>query len=289
MDRHRHLPRLLRRPSPRSRGQALVEFALLLPVFLLVFAGVLDAGRLYMAQISVTNAAREGAMQASRTPTSFIPGQPCPTDPTDTTDLVMCRTLLEAKGSAVDVQPADVQLSCNPSTCAPGLGDTATVTVTGHLQLLTPLMSAFFGGTQNVTFSSSATTQIETLPAPTATASPTPTPSPSPTPTPTPTPTPAPTCMLPSAGFTVTGSQLNSQLKGQAPLTVTFTDTSTSPSACPIQSWTWTFGDGYSTGGQGPVNHTYQVKGTYQAYLTVTNAAGSSTSAAQTITAQGQQ
>ena len=279
------MPRYQRRRArshrTRSRGQSLVEFTLLLPVFLLLFAATLDLGRIYMAQISVTNAAREGAMQASRTPTAFVPDQPCPTSSPDS-DLVMCRTLLEAEGSMVSVQPADVQLTCNPATCATGLGNTATVTVTGHFQLLTPLLSAFFGGNQNVTFMSSSTAQVETLPTPAATSTPTPTP----TPTPSPTPTPVPTCTLPSAGFTVSGPNLNKQLKGQAPLAVTFTDTSTSPAACPISGWAWTFGDGQSATGQGPVNHTYQLNGTYQAYLTVTNSAGSSTSAVQTITAQ---
>lgn len=284
MPRRTQAAKLLRRTN--RRGQSLVEFALLLPVFLLLFAATLDLGRLYMAQISVTNAAREGAMQASRTPTAFVAGQPCPTASPES-DIVMCRTLLEAKGSMVTVQPADVQLSCDPAGCTPGLGNTVTVSVTGHFQLLTPLMSAFFGGNQNVTFVSSSTAQVETLPTPTATSTPSPSPSPSPTATPTPTPSPSPTCTLPSAGFTVSGSTLNSQLKGQAPLAVTFTDTSTSPSACPISGWTWTFGDGQSATGQGPVNHTYQNSGTYQAYLTVTNAAGSATSAVQTITAQG--
>lgn len=46
---------------PLDRGAAAVEFALLLPVILLVIFGVIDFGRMLNAQISVNEAAREGA------------------------------------------------------------------------------------------------------------------------------------------------------------------------------------------------------------------------------------
>ena len=57
--------RPLRRAQIRgSRGAAAVEFALLLPVFLLVIAGIVDFGRAFFTQITLTNAAREGARAA---------------------------------------------------------------------------------------------------------------------------------------------------------------------------------------------------------------------------------
>ena len=42
-----------------SRGQALVEFALVIPVFLVILMGTIDLGRAVFAYNSVTNAARE--------------------------------------------------------------------------------------------------------------------------------------------------------------------------------------------------------------------------------------
>lgn len=45
----------------RSRGQALVEFALVIPVFLLVLCGILDFGFMLFTRMSVINATREGA------------------------------------------------------------------------------------------------------------------------------------------------------------------------------------------------------------------------------------
>jgi Flp pilus assembly protein TadG len=44
-----------------SEGQALIEFALILPLFLLLLFGMIDFGRAYSASVTLTNAAREGA------------------------------------------------------------------------------------------------------------------------------------------------------------------------------------------------------------------------------------
>ena len=48
----------------RPRGQALVEFALVFPVFLLLLFGLIDIGRAVFAYNEITNAAREGARLA---------------------------------------------------------------------------------------------------------------------------------------------------------------------------------------------------------------------------------
>ena len=45
----------------RDRGAAAVEFALLLPMLLLLIFGIIDFGRALNAQITLTQAAREGA------------------------------------------------------------------------------------------------------------------------------------------------------------------------------------------------------------------------------------
>lgn len=45
----------------RSRGQALVEFAIILPVFFLVVAGMFDLGLGVYSDLTLVNAAREGA------------------------------------------------------------------------------------------------------------------------------------------------------------------------------------------------------------------------------------
>lgn len=283
--------------ATRTRGQSLVEFALILPVFMVLFATTLDLGRLAVAQLSVTNAAREGAFQATKTPTDVDPAAPCPAN--GKTNLVICRVQLELKDSGVSVAPSDVAVACSVAGCPTGMGNRVTVNVTGHFQLLTPILAGFFGGHQNLAFTRSATMQIETLPAPptsaplatatptpspTPTAAPTatPTPNPSASPTPTPSPTPAPTpinCSLPSAGFTYGTSPKS----GQSPLTVTVVDTTTSP-ACAITSWLWTWGDNTTSLQRDPGPHVYLVKGKYDITLTVANAAGSNTTGAVQVT-----
>ena len=50
---------------PRDRGAAAVEFALLFPVLLLIVFGIIDFGRALNAQITLTQAAREGARLAA--------------------------------------------------------------------------------------------------------------------------------------------------------------------------------------------------------------------------------
>jgi Flp pilus assembly protein TadG len=45
----------------RSRGQSLVEFALVVPVFLMIAFGTIDFGLAFDASMNITSAAREGA------------------------------------------------------------------------------------------------------------------------------------------------------------------------------------------------------------------------------------
>lgn len=53
-----------RRGRHGNRGNALVEFALVLPVLLLVFAGIVDFGFVFQRYEVLTNAVREGARVA---------------------------------------------------------------------------------------------------------------------------------------------------------------------------------------------------------------------------------
>lgn len=61
----RVMPRLGRANEDGQRGQSLVEFALILPLFLLMFFAMVDFGRGFYTWLLVTNAAREGARVAA--------------------------------------------------------------------------------------------------------------------------------------------------------------------------------------------------------------------------------
>ncbi|MGN0383442.1 MAG: TadE/TadG family type IV pilus assembly protein [Eubacterium sp.] len=45
----------------KEEGQAMVEFAMVLPIFLLVLCGIIDFGWLFFNQLSLNNACREAA------------------------------------------------------------------------------------------------------------------------------------------------------------------------------------------------------------------------------------
>jgi PKD repeat protein len=219
----------------RTRGQSLVEFAILLPIMLVLLAAVLDLGRVFYATISLNNAAREGAFQAAQTPESFQSGQPCST----ATNLVVCRVQLESKGSAVEVADDEITLSCSISGCPEQAGSTVTVGVTGEFQLITPILSFVFGG-QTIPMSASATAQREYLPTPALTTLPPP----------------------PVAEFTWSVSGKTVSFDG-------------GPSSGNPTGWSWDFGDGNfdNTSGE-TTTHTYASNGTYVVKLTVVNLAG---------------
>src|SRR5256885_15836213 len=70
------LPRLRRVLSlKRERGQALVEFAIALPVLIILVAGMLELGRGYAFAVETSDAARDGArLVAGKTASTNGPG-----------------------------------------------------------------------------------------------------------------------------------------------------------------------------------------------------------------------
>lgn len=55
---------MIRRKMKKENGQAMVEFALVLPIFLLILCGIIDFGWLFFNQLSLNNACREAARVA---------------------------------------------------------------------------------------------------------------------------------------------------------------------------------------------------------------------------------
>ena len=152
---------LSRSRSASERGQSLVEFALVAPLFFLALVGMLDFGRFVAATETVNSSAREGARfgSAIADSESVIP------------QYVDCDGIIAAATGVVGVIPvttANVTISYDegPSTatyqsCPAGgpvpsgatvtSGDRILVTVSADLDLLTPVISNFFGGTVTIT------------------------------------------------------------------------------------------------------------------------------------------
>jgi hypothetical protein len=119
-----------------NRGQSLVEFALMLPVLLIILAGVLDLGRLYYAHVAVADAAAEGAAVAAISPND--------------SEEVFNRAQ-HASGGLVELERDRVQITC--ASC-PNVrsGDPIAVTVSYEFGLGTPFLNAMLpGGVLNLT------------------------------------------------------------------------------------------------------------------------------------------
>jgi hypothetical protein len=69
-----------------ERGQSLVEFALILPVLVLMLIGTLDFGRVVLANDTISNAAREAARYAIVHGSHAISG--CPVGPPGTETII---------------------------------------------------------------------------------------------------------------------------------------------------------------------------------------------------------
>lgn len=97
-----------------------VEFALvLLPLLLLVF-GIIDFGRVYNEQITLTSLAREGARIASLSPAS--------PDPTTTIQ----QRVISSAPSWLALTPAQIVVQRCPTSPAGGNPASATVTITAN-------------------------------------------------------------------------------------------------------------------------------------------------------------
>jgi hypothetical protein len=71
------LKRITRRRDKGEGGQSLVEFAFVLPIFLLVLFAIIDFGMAFHAWIAVTSSAREGGRLGAVHPSLEAEGSPC--------------------------------------------------------------------------------------------------------------------------------------------------------------------------------------------------------------------
>ena len=112
----------------RRSGQSAIEFALILPVLLLLILGAIDLGRMFYTKIVLTNAAREGANYLA-----YFPDNPLvDTDGDNVVDTPGALVAIKAEGlsSNVVIDAVDVTyIDC----CTPGLRVGVSVTKTVDL------------------------------------------------------------------------------------------------------------------------------------------------------------
>lgn len=108
----------------RRGGQAMVELALVLPVFILLFAGMLECGLFFNAYLNVSFAAKEGARIAA-----------LDTNTTDQTVEAVVKGFLPSTATpTVSVLPAAPRVT----------GAAVTVTVSLPHTFVTPVIAAAF-------------------------------------------------------------------------------------------------------------------------------------------------
>ena len=116
-----------------AKGQALVEFAVVVPLLMLLVLGIFEFGRIYNAKLVVTQAAREGARRAAITTMANA----------DAIGVAAAQNFAQSLGSVTVDTPSHVTV----------VGDTrkaVVVTVHHNVQLVIPSIGVFFGGVSSV-------------------------------------------------------------------------------------------------------------------------------------------
>ena len=130
------------RPARRrcwNSGQALVEFAFALPLFLLLVLGTFDFGRAAIIVTTIQNCAREGARYAIVSPTSTSGVQAA------------------VRSTAVVTDPRALQTTITYPDGSSSTGNTVRVTVQYRLHFFTSVVTGFWRDGILVTASSQMT------------------------------------------------------------------------------------------------------------------------------------
>ncbi len=112
----------------RTPGQALVEFALVLPVLLVILMGLFDFGRAVYAYTTVSNSAREALRVAI-------------------VDQNAAKVVAEGKQAAMGLPPSSVNVVFTTPGCTGTvlIGCPAQVTVDHQWQAITPIIGQIVG------------------------------------------------------------------------------------------------------------------------------------------------
>ena len=149
--------RRLASAAPRTRGQALVEFALVIPLFLLVLFGIVDMSRFVFDGNALNEAAREGARQGS------VAWRPA--DCNGLTRVACVQILVQHRITGVPVATTDITVTCyripsNGTLPSDGVqadtcngtwlgGDLVRVQIATRFTLVTPFIAQFLAPTVN--------------------------------------------------------------------------------------------------------------------------------------------
>ena len=123
-----------------NRGTTMVEFALVLPMFVLLLFAVADFARLFYVEMTLQNAVREAGRYA-------ITGnhQPDPNHHGQNLSRVQSiRYVAQQDAMGLDVSNLQIVSAVGGKGSAGGPGDTVTISLTTNLHLVTPVIAQFF-------------------------------------------------------------------------------------------------------------------------------------------------
>lgn len=110
-----------------EKGQALLEFALVLPLLVLLLFGIAEFGRMLGVYLSLQHAAREGARLAV----------------TGASDYAVTERIIEA---GVLLDPSRTQITIGPPQTNRFRGDTVRISITYTFPVETPVIGQVVGG-----------------------------------------------------------------------------------------------------------------------------------------------
>jgi hypothetical protein len=167
--------------TSRSNGQSLVEFALVLPLFLIMTIGIVDMARIFSANVNLADGVRKAALWAAEgtnydkwcrqvaspppgiveCPTEDIDGNPV--DPTSKVSPDPDNIAFQLRSVGLDAARITMRAPfcrdtlANPAACASD--GTVQIAASYPEVLLTPILGAMFGG--QILISQSTTARIE--------------------------------------------------------------------------------------------------------------------------------
>jgi Flp pilus assembly protein TadG len=144
------LPVIRRRRRDRDqRGAVVVEFALIVPILLLVLFGIMEFGYMLNRDMIIGNASRDGARVAS------LNGTAAEIRTAITSELAASGIVTPPSKIKIDCRLPD-ETPCNANTdpvytAKAESGSTAIITVTYSYTWITPLVSSLFGDEMELT------------------------------------------------------------------------------------------------------------------------------------------
>lgn len=130
--------------NTERRGQAMVEFALILPILVLLLVLAVDFGRVFFQWVGVSNASRIAANYAARNPDAWDATPDVASQ--NEYRLLVARDLNPLNCLAPDDTEYDAADVPNPTFTGYEVGDQTSASIECRFSVLTPIAALFVGG-----------------------------------------------------------------------------------------------------------------------------------------------